>query len=263
MAAENPFDQFGPTVTEQVATTLSPVKDFGTKLFLYLPSSLVLFGFIADAIREEFRYSLGSIIGIVSVFVNSLVGFIIQKLVVSGSNEAAVFDIVGAKMCTVPGFESFESMFSPQGIVLPVSIFTYFFIDLGLNRPASENVGTALLFLGFLFIQLFIMYDKACFPIYYWSSSFVTIAVALLVGALSGVLGWAGVHSLAPQRLPSGSYIAPPASSSPAGGPSLGPGGTPSFSKSSTPGVGTCSAPNDQDQFVCETYKNGKLVTSS
>jgi hypothetical protein len=27
--------------------------------------------------------------------------------------------------------------------------------------------------------------------------------------------------------------------------------------------VGTCSAPNDDDQLVCEAYRNGELVTTS
>jgi hypothetical protein len=35
------------------------------------------------------------------------------------------------------------------------------------------------------------------------------------------------------------------------------------FSSSKDPNVGTCSAPNDQDQFVCEAYKNGELVTTT
>ncbi len=31
----------------------------------------------------------------------------------------------------------------------------------------------------------------------------------------------------------------------------------------STPGAGTCSATGDGDQFVCEAYKNGELITST
>jgi len=49
------------------------------------------------------------------------------------------------------------------------------------------------------------------------------------------------------------------------GGSSIGPTGLLGAPKGNdgTPGVGTCSAPNDQDQFVCEAYKNGELITET
>lgn len=243
------------SVTSGTIAGLGVAKDFMFKLFLYLPSSLVLFGFLADAIQQDLRYSIASLIGIASVFVNSLLGQLL-KLVLTA--PASVFT-VGAG-CTVPGFEAFESVFAAQGIVLPASIFTYFFIDFGLNRSASENIGIAATFLTFLVIQLVVMGFSGCLSRYYWSNSFATIVMSLLFGAITGTIGWGVVKGISPTRLPSAAAETSSPSSKPTKKP-LGPGGTPFYS--STPSVGTCSAPNDDDQMVCEAYKNGELVTSS
>lgn len=225
------------------------------KLFLYLPSSLVLFGFLADAIQQDFRYSIASLIGIASVFVNTLLGQLL-KLVLSAPASVVA---VGAG-CTVPGFEAFESVFAAQGIVLPASIFTYFFIDFGINRSPSENIGVAATFLTFLLLQLTVMGFSGCLSRYYWNNSFVTVIMSLIFGAITGGIGWSVVKAVSPTRLPTGVPVSSSSTSAPSK-KTLGPGGTPFYS--STPSVGTCSAPNDEDQMVCEAYKNGELVTSS
>ena len=231
-------------------TTSDWVKKYLLALFQYFPTSLVMFGFISDAINEDFRYSLASIIGILSVILNYLIGGLAKTF----------FSIDVTKLqtntnCSVPGFQFLDSPVSPQGIVLPVAIFSYLFIDFGLNRSPSENSGTAGLFLLFFGIHLVVMYSNKCFDAYY--GVLLSILIAIFIGFMSGLFGWIGVHSLAPERLPSASYNYTPSSSSNDSGPTLGPGGTPVSS------VETCSAPNDQDQFVCDLYKNGELITST
>lgn len=261
MAEVNPFTEQQPTVaapiqavTDTAKNTLGVVRDLATKLFLYLPTSLVLFGFIADAIQEEFRYSIASIVGILSVFANSLVGFLINLFIKSPTSILTT----GAG-CTVPGFEALESVFAPQGIVLPASIFTYFFIDFGLNRPPSENIGTAVLFGVYLITHIIVLWSSNCFIKYYWTNPIITILLALFIGGSLGAIAYGVVRSISPQKLPSSSNTSIIDS-----GPTkkiVGPGGT--LVGSTSVGVGRCSAPNDQDQFVCEAYKNGKLVSST
>lgn len=242
-------------VTSSASASFGIAKDFIFKLFLYLPSSLVLFGFLTDSIQQDLRYSIASLIGIASVFVNTLLGQLL-KLVLTA--PASVFTV--GTGCTVPGFEAFESVFAAQGIVLPASIFTYFFIDFGLNRPPSENIGIAVTFLAFVLLQLVVMGFSGCLSRYYWNNSFVTVLISMLFGAITGSIGWGVVKSLSPTRLPSEILTSSSSSSTPTKKP-IGPGGTPIYS--STSSVGTCSAPNDDDQMVCEAYKNGELVTSS
>ena len=237
-------------------TTIEPsaaskwISTYLRQLFLYLPNALVLFGFIMDSINQEFRYSLASIIGLGSVLLNWLISKLLSLFVTNPVSHSII-----AAQCTVPGFESLESFFSPQGIVLPSAIFTYLLIDLGFHRKPLENAGTAFLMFGFLFAQAIVMIWNKCFQRYYFTSSFVTILLGMLVGAFSGWIGWIGVRYGAPQRLPSATGSISPSSNAPMKNPLGAPSGTPD--------VGTCSPPNDQDQFVCEAYKDGEVVTST
>lgn len=267
MAEANPFitTESAPVeaATESVqvvaaaaTSTLSVVRDLATKLFLYLPTSLVMFGFIADAIQEELRYSIASLIGILSVFLNSFVGLLVNMFVKMPSSVLAT-----GQGCTVPGFEALESIFAPQGIVLPVSIFTYFFIDFGTTRPPSENIGTAVLFGVYLLTHIAVLWSSGCFSKYYWTSPFVTVGAGLLIGSVLGGISYGVVHAVAPNKLPSGNYVAPASSDGSTPKKLVGPGGT--LLGGATSSVGRCSAPNDQDQFVCEAYKNGQLVSST
>ena len=225
------------------------IKTYLYQLFLYLPNALVLFGPIIDSINQEFRYTLTSLIGIASILGNWIVGKLLSIFLKSFSSGAAI-------NCTVPGFETWESFFSPQGIVLPASMFTYLLIDLGFHRNPSQNIGTAALMFGFILIQAFVMNVNGCFKAYYFSNTFVTILLGLLIGAFCGWMGWIGVRYGAPQRLPSAVGGISPASPTQKATNPLG--------KSTGPSdVATCSPPNDQDQFVCEAYKNGEVVTST
>jgi hypothetical protein len=121
-------------------------------------------------------------------------------------------------------------VFAPQGIVLPTAIFAYFLTDFGINRSPSENLGTAILFGGFVLLHTIIMLISGCFGEYYWSNSFVTVLMGLLVGGAMGVIGWGVVRGVAPDRLPSKGFTSPQQSSGQTPQPPpnpLGPGGTP------------------------------------
>jgi hypothetical protein len=226
------------------------VQKYLYQLFLYLPNALVLFGPIIDTINQELRYSLASIIGLCSIFVNWIFGKIMSIFLKSYSS-------VVAQRCTVPGFESLESFFSPQGVVLPASIFTYLLIDLGIHRPSSQNIGTGVLMVVFILIQAFVMSKNGCFaPNVYYFGTIGSVLIAVLVGAFCGTMGWVGVRFTAPSKLPSSAGSISPSSVTQKAVNPLG-------SKSGTPDVGTCSPPNDQDQFVCEAYKDGEVVTST
>lgn len=233
-------------IVNKPAVVSTWIKTYLYQLFLYLPNALVLFGPIIDSINQEIRYSLASVIGLASIVGNWLFGKALSLFLKSFSSGAAI-------KCTVPGFESLESFFSPQGIVLPASMFTYLLIDLGFHRNPSQNAGTAILMFGFILIQAFVMNANGCFTAYYFSSAIVTILIALLVGGFCGWMGWIGVRYGAPQRLPSAAGSLSPASTTQKSGNPLG----------GTPDVATCSPPNDQDQFVCEAYRDGEVVTST
>jgi hypothetical protein len=256
-ASVDPVASVAALIPTSVSSTLG---EFFKTLILYIPNAVVLFGFIVDAINQDFRYSIASIIGILSVFVNFAVSFPLKMVFpVSKGGSKMRGGFVG---CTVPGFESIESQFSPQGIVLPTAIFMYLIMDFAMKRSASANIGIGVIFPAFLLIQYSVMRSSGCFDKYYWSDSFLTVLSAFIVGSVFGVSAWGIVKTFFPSSLPSSAGAPPPAPpppTTPSGtlGPILPPSG------SSNPNVGTCSAPNDQDQFVCDAYKNGQKITST
>lgn len=288
------------------ASILSLIGTFFKTLVLYIPNALVLFGFIIDTINQEFRYSIASLIGVSSVFANFLIGRI-AKAVFAGKGigevlgtaiatpvaaAAAVAPAVnpfrnppgnpfaggmrgGFIGCTVPGFEAIESLYAPQGLVLPAAIFIYLIMDFGTHRTPSRNIGLGVILPAILVLHSAVMWGLGCFDKYYWQSPLITILAGFAVGTICGISGWGVVKTFFPDKLPtSAPNLFGPAGSGGAP-PNVGPGGTgplgstgpvipPSgMGSARSPGVGTCSAPNDQDQFVCEAYKNGKLITTT
>lgn len=296
------------TVASSAGTSMfTTIGMFFKTLVLYIPNALVLFGFIIDTINQELRYSIASLIGISSVFVNFLFGTLMKKLlsgqsigealsatanVVASAPAAAVATVNpfaeststnpfaggmrgGYVGCTVPGFESIESLYAPQGLVLPAAIFMYLIMDFGTHRSASRNIGLGVILPAILVLHSSIMWGLGCFSKYYWQNPLVTIFAGFTVGAICGISGWAVVKTFFADKLPTSALNPMFGSSSGGSRSNVGPGGTgplgsdgpvipPSGVNSArSPGVGTCSAPNDQDQFVCEAYKNGKLITTT
>ena len=50
------------------------VPQTGTKLIYYIPVALLSFGFIADIISQTFKFSIGSLVGLIAMLANGLVG---------------------------------------------------------------------------------------------------------------------------------------------------------------------------------------------
>jgi hypothetical protein len=148
---------------------------------------------IIDTINQEVRYSIASLIGISSVFVNFAIGRIAKAIfagkgigeVLSAAVTAPVAAVAAAPAevnpfrggmrggfagCTVPGFESIESLYAPQGLVLPAAIFMYLLMDFGIHRGPSKNIGLGVLLPGILVAHSFVMYGLGCFNKYYWQS---------------------------------------------------------------------------------------------
>ena len=209
-------------------SVLEPAKNW---IFTYLFSifkHFPMFGFIADIINNDFRYSIPSLIGILSVIVNSFIGLIAKSFL--NFNGQTPLE------CSVPGFSFLDSIISPQGIVLPISIFTYLFIDFGLNRSPNQNLGTAIIFAIFLAIHVLVMIVNDCFRSYY--GGLYSLLFATIIGFLLGLSGWIGVLAIAPDRFPSHISSEKPVASVVKSAPAVG--------------VGKCSNPNNQNQITCE-----------
>jgi hypothetical protein len=174
------------------------------------------------------------------------------------------------KGCFVPGFEFLESRYLPQGIVLPSAVFMYILSDfVAAKRPADRNIGLSVLPVVIVLFQAFVLWGQGCLKEYYFSKRFpggggaiLTVALAWALGMLAGYVSYTIVNATAPQTLPS---RAPEHFET--GKTTITPGVSSTAAKKDRAGgkdvVEKSFPPNDEDQFVCDAYRNGELVTST
>jgi hypothetical protein len=237
---------------------------------MYLPVAYVMVGIISDIVAQEYKASASSVTAIAAIIVNKLVSMLVvylggttQKIqeatAVSGDITTLYTRVYQG--CTVPGFEGMESIVAPQSIVIIISLFMFFALEIGINHAGQSLSGLIWLSITALVIQLAFINTNGCLRNeYYWNGSvLLSILIALLVGGSVGAAGWMINRAMFPVT---------PGSKSAGGsggglgstGPVLGPSG------SVLPPVGdptTGSSSSDDSQFVCEAYKNGELITST
>jgi hypothetical protein len=254
---------------------------------LYLPLTYVITPILVDIVCQEWLTSGASLSAIIAVALNTLVsygldgaGFTtnkIQSAIVSG-NASSISGIYSG--CTVPGFEGMESIAAPQSLAIIFAIGTFFWIDIGTSNPGQSVTGLLWLITCLTLVQIYVLYQNSC-----WTPDFFVIpsriptpilkmAFPVLLAGVFGVIGaglgfWA--NGAIKKALPSNSSFANPTPASfdkckapenfgnmiegldnPTKGilPNL------KESKNTVPD-------SDENQFVCELYKNGVLVSET
>lgn len=235
--------------------SLFGIKEFSYVMVLFLPHILLVFGFIADALSQDFRYSIPSIAGLLGLVFNWGLGAAMTK-VSSAMNPSPSF--VGGSYdsgCSVPGFEWLASSQSSAPLVVTFTVMSYYLLDLWQNRGFGASTPTMLATAALSVSQLMILRSNGCFQA---SDPFIQFAVSAALGLLFGGSAYGIVQAVDRSRLPTTVYspeaqittasqAAPPTSSSP--------------TKPESPcSGGKCEAPSDDDQFVCDTYVNGMPV---
>jgi hypothetical protein len=209
-------------------------------LYYFLPYALFLFGFVADGITRQLQYAPAGIMGLIMVYVN----YTIARF--TGGNT------VDTDFCGIPGLSRLGSDVMPQSILFVSTIMSYIAAYVTTINPtpgSSANWPAWTAVFALFLIQWGILWKSNCSGFIYGLplAAFGALALGLAVGGGAG----AGFASLAV----TGKVDAPTTTGGGLGG--IGP------TAPKTPGVGTCSPPNDQDQFVCEAYKNGELITTT
>lgn len=233
---------------------LEPIRNYFTELILYLPNTLVLFGPLVDTINQDFRYTIASLIGIVSVLINAIISKIYTLF--AGTTIATSMGSSFAVGCTVPGFELLESLIAPQAIVLINSILAYLIIDFTVSENKVQGN------LGILWTVLFAlhsiaMYKCNCFSNY--NFGIFSLVLGVLLGAVFGIAAYFIMNRYYPEKLPSVGFVEKFVS-----------GNVIKSKKDTSAGTTptqTCPAPaqNDleEDEYlVGELYKNGQPVLS-
>lgn len=171
-------------------------------LLRYLPHSLLLFGVLADMLTYEGVYSIPSLVGFLSIFVNKLLQYFWDGLyglfMVAGVPPAQPV-ATGTVGCEIAGFEFAASPYVPQTLVVTSTVFFYYALDLIFNRGWVDATATIVL-LGVLFIGQVAVMDT-CNKMGLGKG--LQAGLAIIEGLLIGGFSLGIVTNYYPERLPS------------------------------------------------------------
>ena len=176
-------------------------------------------------------------------------------------------------MCSLPGFEWLENTVAPQGIVMSMTVLWYLLIELWDTGRTSQSIALGVVTGVVFLLQGAVLYKNNCLAPYKYGIYSIPISLVMAITFASSS------YFIQKSFLGGSSGGAPvPPTSTPTGpkcpdGTVMNSDGTMCLpvlgGKTSQVGVGAGapsekSAPvNDDDQFVCEAYKDGELVTST
>lgn len=185
-------------------------------------------------------------------------------------------------LCSLPGFEWLENKIAPQGIVMSMTVLWYLMIELWDTGAGPQSIALGVTSAITFGLQWAVLQNSNCLTSYTYGSYSAIIALIMGIifagtsyGIQKQIAKYRGASSVPP--VPSGTpgtFVCPSGTvASPSGDAcvnKLGPGGTtPTGFGSSTETITVggknekTQAVDDNDQFVCEAYKDGELVTST
>lgn len=156
--------------------------------------------------------------------------------------------------CSLPGFAWLENDIAPQGIIMSMTILSYLLYELWDHGLFEQSIGLSVT-TGIVFVmQAVNLISSGCLENYRFKNW--SILVALLIAVSSGTA------SYAIQKRIWGGVTMPSTNSKQTVGATTNKS---AFETIISVGEksGQSEPVNDQDQFVCEAYKDGELITST
>lgn len=196
----------------------------------YIPHVILLFGVLADMFTFQGVWSIGSIVGILSIFANYVFKYFwigLQSLFESAKRTTGADGAAGSSAagqsgtarkgggpntqgwfknydgCNVQGLEGFGSTWAPQTLVVTATVFCYYIFDLVRNRGWLNSLA-ALLVAPMVFIAEALIIGDCNGE----GSGFAGAIRAAAEGILFGGVSYAIVQTYYPDRLLS-SIISP------------------------------------------------------
>lgn len=222
-------------------------------LYYFLPYGLFLFGVIYDGLVRRIKFFPAGFVGLAIMAITRMI---------TGATTGGITD---KDICGVPGMSGWGSDIAPQNIVFTTTVLSYLASYISASQSDSSYSGSAWAGVFSVWIlQAYRFYKDDCNLSHRWWftggdatwSKFVPSFIGLLLGMLVGGLSGYGFSNLQGDSAGVGISSEAKQSLGKTGGPAMAP-------TSDTAGAGKCSPTGDDDQFVCEAYKNGELVTST
>lgn len=245
-------------------------------LVLYIPLSILLAGFIPDIVSQQFKYSVVSISGLIAVFLNRVLSSLVMYFIGEPSKLQSALaklttdpvmlkdvNVIFAKYrnaysgCSVPGFEFFESALVPQSLVLLSAMYAFLMLDILVSDKTKSVSGLTAAYLVLIAFQTYFNSTNGCFDpgFFVYGDSPLIRGAGMLVSLFAISVAAAGIGYGIKSTLPTDDSGGKQGSKSLLGGV-VAPSNSGMIA---TKDVGI----SDQDQFVCDAYKNGELVTST
>jgi hypothetical protein len=199
----------------------------------YMPHILLLFGVLADMFTYQGVWSIPSLVGLLSIFLNYFMQYFWKGLeeiwnsgkkvatvgstppppvVGGGKKGGAIFPPAFFKKydgCSVQGFDGWKTPFAPQTLVVTATVFSYYVIDLIRNRGWLNALASLLMFGFFYIMQVAVLVmTGGCGSPDAQYSDMATAGMALFEGLVFGGSAYGIVQTYYPNRLPS-SVISP------------------------------------------------------
>jgi hypothetical protein len=219
-------------------------------LYYFLPYGLFLFGVIYDGLIRKIKFFPAGFIGLAAVYLNN----ILSKLLGG--------DGIDTDICGIPGMSNAGSNIAPQNILFATTVLSYIASYISVNEPiGSSYAGTAWGGVGIAFVIGAIKYySNSCYGDgSKWKGAFMSHVTPLLYALIGGILAGGGSGALIAKYVGNSSGIGIDSEQK----QTLGGKGPAMAPTTDAPGAGKCSPTDSDDQFVCEAYKNGELVTST
>jgi len=199
-------------------------------VLVFMPHVMLLFGVLADMITYDGAWSIPSLTGFLSIFLNYVFRYFwfgIEDLVANLTDLAAGRQkgvasaapppekkvgggVVGSGYngCNIQGFENFASEYAPQTLVITATIFSYYCFDLIQNRGWVNAAAAIVIFLvsfgGHTVVLDTTTEGKGCQGVGQPArSTFMGGIRALAEGLLFGGTAYGFVQTYYPTRLPS------------------------------------------------------------
>lgn len=287
--------------------TNGEIGDIVSRVILFIPVALVMFGFIGDAVMGDYHYSIASLTSIIGMILNKLggdyVGPVLGNLreyipfgrAVAADRpaddawgDAAVPDVPdvnpfaggqrgGVIECSLPGFEWLENTFAPQGLVMSMTVLFYILIEMWDTGRTSNSLGIGMITLFTFLLQGVTFVRNDCLTRYTYGKWSILIALVMGITFAGSAYGTVKATSKYLGGAPAGggTRSAKTSFSMNTNTDKVCPAGTHLSPEGNCVGVGSeeipvgqfqgeKSSPTDpNDQFVCEAYKDGELITST
>lgn len=205
-------------------------------IYYFMPYITTTFVVYFDATVGQVIYTPG----IISAVVLFLINGILQKF--------RGVDLVESPFCGIPGLTAFPGAI-PQALLWNATTLSYMAAyNLFMNQSPTFITIAAIKGITLIYQVLQVGRTGVCSDIPYVGGNRIASLVSLSIGLVIGI----GVAAIKVFLFPQSTPVSQSSGGLLTG--SIGPG---------SDGTGTCGPPNEKDQFVCETYKNGQLITST